>query len=144
MLTILMSSLMLSCRISCFTSFTASVFLLLQTLWKRQVLLHSAHFFPYYGHCLGGCMLPQYLHICFEGVLDCDDLLGLTLSADLDIIILSNPFDPKIVFIRATCALCVYTVFAQDRIPSLVMVSLLIIVVSSLIIITSISLSLRP
>ena len=139
-----MSSLVLFCKVSCSTSLTACVLLLLQTLQKWPVLLHSAHIFPYARVCLVGCMLPQYLHICFESVPDCDDLLGLTLHADLDIIILSDSFDSVIVFITATCVLCASTLFTHDRILSLVMVSFPLIVVSSLIILPRISLSLRP
>ena len=113
-LTISMSSLALSCMVSCPTSCSALVFLLLQTVLKWPNLLHSMHTLPYAGYCLGGCKLPQYLHACHAGVLDCAGLFGLSLHADLDTF-LSNSLDSVILFITAAWALCVPTLFAHVR-----------------------------
>ena len=139
MLTDSMSSSVLSCNVSYSTSFIALVLLLLHTFQKWPILLHSMHIFPYAGHCLSGWVLPQYLHICFDGVLGCVDLLWLSLWEYLDILILSNSF------ITADWALCTSSIiFAHDKIFSLVIVTFLFVVVSSLIISPSIFLSFSP
>ena len=139
-----MSSLVVCFIVSCSTSFTALVPLLLQTFWKWPILLHSMHIFPYTRHCLGGCVLPQYLQVCLNGVLDYIGPLGLSMWAYLATQILSNSFVSVMALITAAWVLCASILFAHDKIFSLVMVSFPFIVVNAFIISPNISLSLSP
>ena len=70
-LTISISLLVSLSMISCSTSCTALLFLLLQTIQKWPVLLHSVHTLPYARHCLGWWKLPQYLYACCAGLHGC-------------------------------------------------------------------------
>ena len=123
MLTYSMSLPELSCIVSLSTSYMALVLLILHTFQKCPILLHFMHVFQNARHCLSGYVLPQYLHVCFKGVLDCVDLLRLSLWAYIDILILSNSLDSVMVLIPADWALCTSTLFIHDKMFSLVMVS---------------------
>ena len=37
------------------------LWVLLQTVVKRFIFPHPLHFLPYAGHCLCGCLMPQYM-----------------------------------------------------------------------------------
>ena len=54
------------------------------------------------------CQLPQYLHTCHAGVLDCADLFQLSLCIDLDTFILSKSLHSVILFITVAWAHCAY------------------------------------
>ena len=142
MLTNSMSSSVLSCTVSCSISFTTLFLMLLWTFQKWSILLHSVHIFPYARHCLGGYVLPQYLHVCFDGMLDCVGPFGFSLWACLATQIWSNSFVSVLVLIVTAWALCASTIFTYDKIFSLVMVSFTLTVVSSFIISPNIYLSL--
>ena len=130
--------------VSCSILFTALVLLLLQTFWKWPILLHSVYTFPYARHCLRGGVLMQYLHVCFNGMLNCVGPLSLfSLCACLATQILSNSFVSVVLLITAAWALCASTLFTHDKIFSLVMVSFPLIVVSFFMISPNIS-SLSP
>ena len=143
-LTISTSSPVFSCMISYPSSLTALDFLLLHTLWKWPTLLHSIHILPYAGHCLGGCVLPQYLHAGHDGVLCCAGTLWLLVHIDLDTFILSNSLDSVIAFITAAWALFASTLFAHTSTFPLVICSSLFTVFNCLIISSSMFLSLSP
>ena len=125
MLTNLMSLPASSWTASCSTFFMALVLLLLHTTWKWPILLHSMHVFPYARHCLGRWLLPQYLHICFMGILICVLLLRLSFHIFLAILILSNFFASVRLFITMDCALCTSTLLAHANTSSLEMTLLL-------------------
>ena len=136
-----MSSLVLSCVISCSISFTALVFLLLHTFLKWATL-------PYARHCLGGCVLPLYLYAGHNEVSCCAVLLGLTVCICLNTFILSNSLDLVIAhevevwqYLIHARALCASTLFAHAKTLSLVCSSLFS-VFSSLIISPNMFLSL--
>ena len=82
-----------------------------QTFLKCTTFLHSAHIFPYAGHCLSWWSSPQYLHSChcvaqFTGALA---LLSLALS---DTLILSNCLDSGNESSTITWALCASSLLA--------------------------------
>ena len=54
--------LLYSSDVSSSISFTTLLLLLLHTFLKCCILPHPAHIFPYTGHCLSRCTLPQYWH----------------------------------------------------------------------------------
>ena len=134
MLTISMSPPVLSCVISCFISFTALVFWLLHTLLKWLTLLQSLHVLPYARHCLGGFVLPQYLHAGCDGVLCCAVLLWLPVHICLDTFILSNSLHLVITLITVAWAHCASTLFTLTMTLPLVVCLSLFTVVNSLII----------
>ena len=124
-------------------SLTALLFVLLHTLLKWPTLLYSMHVLPYAGHCLGGCVLPQYLHASCHGVLYCAGVLGLLACTGLDTFILLNSLVSVIALITAAWALCASTLFAHARTFPLVIWSSAITAINYFIISSSIFLSLR-
>ena len=56
---------------------------------------------PYAGHCLGGCVLPRYLHAGCDGVLCCAGVLGLLVHIGLDTFMLSDSLDSVIALCTA-------------------------------------------
>ena len=143
-LTVSISLLVSLSMISCSTSCTALLFLLMQTLLKSPVLLHSMYTLPYAGHCLGWWKLQQYLHACHARLVDCAWVCGLSLWIVLDTFILSNSFCSIILFIASAWALCAFTLFAHVRTLPLEMWSLFLDAINSLIISPNMSLSLSP
>ena len=130
--------------VSCPSLLTFLVFLLLHTLQKWPTLLHSVHILPYAGHCLGGCILPQYLNAGHDGVLCCTGILWLLVCTGLATFILLNSVDLVIVLIKAVWVLCASTLFTHARAFPLVICSIPFTVVNSLIIYSSTFLSLSP
>ena len=129
--------------ISCTTSSMALVLLCLHTTLKWPIFMHSVHVFPYTWHCLGWWLLLQYLHVCFMDILVCVFLLGLSLHAFFDILILSNTFASVIPLITADCVLCTLILFAHAKTFPLIIILSTFTFVSSQIISPSISVSLN-
>ena len=118
---------------------TALVFLLLHTLQKCPTLLHSVHVLLYAGHCLGGCVLPQYLHAGHDGVLCCTSILGLLVHAGLDTFIFVKFFGFSNGAHYSCLAFCAST---SSRTFPLVICSSLFTVINSFIISSSMFLTL--
>ena len=117
MITISKSSSVYSCVTSCSISLTTLLFLLLQTLWKCPILLHSVHVLPHAGHCLHRYVPPQYLHGCCGVLLWCICILVLLFLTLLDTFILSNCLDSVIVFNTAVWVLCTSTILVHANTP---------------------------
>ena len=105
----------LSWAASCSTSFMVLALLLLHTALKWPILLHSVHLFPYAGHCLGGWLLPQYLHVCFAGIFVCVGLLGLALLVFFTNLSLSDSFTSVRLFMMVDWNICTLALFAQGN-----------------------------
>ena len=124
------------CDASSSSYFTAQPLLLWHTFLKCLVLPQPAHVFPYAGHCLGTCTLPQYWHGHCCDVRPSGPLVPSSFSF-FAIFTLSNGLNSVIVFKSAAWALCASTLFAQASIPPLVMWSSSFMAVKSFIISSS-------
>ena len=123
-LTVSKSSSVYSCETSCSILLTDLLFLLQQTFQKCPILLHSMHFLPYAGHCLGECVPPQFLHGCHCLLLWCINVFVLLSFTLLNSFILSNCLDSVNVFNTVTWSPCTSTLLGHANTPPLVIWSL--------------------
>ena len=125
------------------TSWTALLFLLMQTFWKLPIFLQLAHNFPYAGHCLGAWLPPQYLHGCLWKAwhVVCISCLSLDFQTNLT---LSNFCVLERLLNIAACALCASIYLAHNNTSSLFVCSLLFFAVNSLTTSSDTALSFNP
>ena len=118
-LTTSVSSPALSWNVSCSTSLTA---LVLFSYFSEVGNLASLHACLPIHWVLFQCMLPPYLHICLNDMLDYVSLLGLSLQACLATQIWSNSLISVMVLITPAQTLCSSILFTNINTFSLVTV----------------------